>query len=314
MNRCVHRAIVLVYQPDVPIHTTETEHTSLIGVTVSEEVQNKHRFMKGWAVHPKKGTGMGRNTSSNYEDVIRDCVLKGGNDDAAKMSAAMILEYIQHAYPRRYDIPTEYHVRTKMAALIKSLPSKNAQITERRTRICRKAIRKDVPTTTAINGQDNLGQLNIRSTVGLSDIPVYNNNITATQVGIVIPSQSNDGSAHLYMGDICGNEEDVTTDVIGNTEVNNNMTLDGSTCGTVGGVGAVSHRRRLRRMTKKYSQLLEGIVKSNTSIKDSEGCDVLKLELRLHAGSILPDDFPSEEAIRRKIKNIKRSMNLQAID
>ena len=100
VNRCVHRAIVLVYQPDVPIHTTETEHTSLIGVTVSEEVQNKHRFMKGWAVHPKKGTGMGQNTSSYYEDIIRDCVLKGGSDDAAKMSAAMILEYIQRAYPR----------------------------------------------------------------------------------------------------------------------------------------------------------------------------------------------------------------------
>ena len=59
MNRCVHRAIVLVYHPDIPIHTTETEHNSLIGVTVSEEVQNMDRFMKGWAVHPKKGPGMG---------------------------------------------------------------------------------------------------------------------------------------------------------------------------------------------------------------------------------------------------------------
>ena len=70
--------------------------------------------MKGWAVHPKKGTGMGRNTSSKYEDIIPECVMKGGNDDAA-----MILEYIQRVYPRRYDIPTEYHVRTKMATLIK---------------------------------------------------------------------------------------------------------------------------------------------------------------------------------------------------
>ena len=118
----------------------------------------------------------------------------------------------------------------------------------------------------------------------------------------------------IYMGDICANEENVTTDVIGNTDVNNNMTLDGSTDGTVGGVGAVSHRRRQRRMTKKYSQLLERIVRSNTSIKVSDGCEVLKFELRLPAGSILPDDFPGEDAIRRKIKNIKRSMNLQAID
>ena len=73
--------------------------------------------MKGWAVHSKKGTGMGRNTSSNHEDIIRDFVMKGGRDDDARMSEAMILEYIQRVYPIRYDIPTEYHVQTKMAAL-----------------------------------------------------------------------------------------------------------------------------------------------------------------------------------------------------
>ena len=100
VNRCIHRSIVLVYQPDIPIYTTETEHNSLIGVTVSEQVRNGHRFMKGWAVHPKKGTDMGRNTSSNYEEIIWECVMKGGKNDAANMSAAMILEYIQRVYPR----------------------------------------------------------------------------------------------------------------------------------------------------------------------------------------------------------------------
>ena len=90
--------------------------------------------------------------------------------------------------------------------------------------------------------------------------------------------------------------------------------MDGSTDGTVGAVGAVLHLRRQRRMTKKYSKLLEGIVKSNRSIKAGDGSEVLKLELRLPHGSILPDDLPGDEAIRRKIKNIKRSMNLQVND
>ena len=60
---------------------------------------------------------------------------------------------------------------------------------------------------------------------------------------------------------MCGNEEDVTTDVVGSTDVYNNLALAGSIDGTVGAVEAVLHRRRQRRMTKKYSQLLEGIVK-----------------------------------------------------
>ena len=49
-------------------------------------------FMKGRAVNTRKGTGMGRKTSSKYEDIIRECVMKGGNENAAKMSAGMILE------------------------------------------------------------------------------------------------------------------------------------------------------------------------------------------------------------------------------
>ena len=43
--------------------------------------------------------------------------------------------------------------------------------------MCRKEIWKDVPTTTPINGQVNLGQMNVRTTAGLSDIPVDSNTI-----------------------------------------------------------------------------------------------------------------------------------------
>ena len=83
------------------------------------------------------------------------------------------------------------------------------------------------------------------------------------------------------------------------------MALDGSTDGLVGAVGAVLHLRRQRRMAKKYSQLLEGNVKSNTSIKASDGSEVLKLELRLPPESILPDDFPVDELIHLRQRTSK---------
>ena len=92
------------------------------------------------------------------------------------------------------------------------------------------------------------------------------------------------------------------------------MALDGSADGTVGPVDAVLPRRRQRRMTKNYSQFFEGLVKSNTCIMASDGSDFLDLELRLPPGGILPDDFRGDDGIRRKIKNIKRSMNLQVND
>ena len=89
---------------------------------------------------------------------------------------------------------------------------------------------------------------------------MYDNssNVTPLHVCNVHSSQNIDGNAQIYMGDMCANEQDVTTDIIGCKDVHNILALDGSTGGTV---GYVLHRRRQRRMEKKYSQLLEGIVR-----------------------------------------------------
>ena len=79
-------------------------------------------------------------------------------------------------------------------------------------------------------------------------------------------------------------------------------------------VGTVLYRQRPRCMTKKYSKLLKGIIKSSMSIMACDWSKVLKLELRLCSGSILRDIFFGDEAISRKINNIKYSMNLQVND
>ena len=89
-----------------------------------------------------------------------------------------------------------------MAALIQSIAKTNTKTSQGSGRKCRKAIRKDVPTSKTSHNELTVGQMNVHKGVGLLDRSDNVVNKATEHVDNVDSSQNHRGIGQMDVGDI----------------------------------------------------------------------------------------------------------------
>lgn len=87
---------------------------------VSEAIAAKYSQMDDWEGRLKRGEALGHNTVEKYMVDIKEWFAGGCEEKGSKMSAVRMREALLGKYPRRFDIPIQYHTTAEMSLSLRA--------------------------------------------------------------------------------------------------------------------------------------------------------------------------------------------------
>lgn len=247
-----------------------------------------------WAQTPKWGEAMGTNTVQEFKKQIKEWFDIGSHQPAKKLPACRMQRLLQSMHPNRYDMPTENQIQAVITSLSGEEKKQGAAAAAKRLEAAEKERKEKECTEKEWQRGGNSQEAEVRTP-----------GVASTTEGEAADSTAlngaNSGESTTADGDndgTCVQGTGVCAEGDGNRECK----INGDSGNR--GAGATNNARYNYRMPPVYATWLKEFVANDPEVKRMEARTLMIDALGLSTLQ-LPELFPTEDQVRRKITAIK---------